>query len=78
MNDFIHSCHAAVTYPKNLVSPGEYQHILQSYIEHLDRNDKELFGVEDKAALDFWDLVDGATGTTHNCGIENGVFYQIS
>lgn len=63
MNDFIHSCNAAATYPKNLISPREYQHTLQSYVDHLDarEKDEDLFGDENQAALEFWDLDDGAT-----------------
>lgn len=59
MNDFIHSCDAAPTYPKNLISPGEYRHTIQSYVELLDNREKNLFDVESKASLDFWDLDDG-------------------
>ena len=62
MNDFIDSCNAAGTYPKNLISPREYQHTLQRYVDHLDQCEEDLFGLEDKAALEFWDLEDGATG----------------
>ena len=65
MNDFIQSCKLATTYPKNLISPGEhqgYQHTLQNYVDNLDSRENELFGPEDKASLDFWDLDDGATG----------------
>ena len=64
MNDFIQSCKLATTYPKNLISPGEhqgYQHTLQNYVDNLDSREKELFGPEDKASLDFWDLDDGTT-----------------
>ena len=67
MNDFIQSCKLASTYPKNLISPGEYggyQHTLQNYVDKLDSREKELFGPEDKATLDFWDLEDG---NTRNC-----------
>ena len=71
MNDFIHSCNAAATYPKNLLSPGEYQHTLQGYVDRLNQREKELFGSEDKAALDFWDLDDGATGDYHSRGIRD-------
>ena len=64
MNDFIQSCRLATTYPKNLISPGEYrgyQHTLQNYVDKLDSREEELFGPEDKATLDFWDLDDRAT-----------------
>lgn len=60
MNDFVHSCNAAATYPKNLVSHGEYQHTLQSYVDRLDSREGNLFGSEYNASLDFWDLEDGA------------------
>ena len=63
MNDFTHSCDAAATYPKNLLCPGEYQHTLQNYVDHLDSREKDLFDVEDKAFLDFWDLDDGVAST---------------
>ena len=69
MNDFIQSCNAAATYPKNLISLSEYrgyQHSLQTYVDHLDSRESGLFGSEDKAALDFWDLNDGVTGTVAN------------
>lgn len=66
MNDFVHSCDAAATYPQNLISPNEYQHTLKSYIDDLNLREKYLFGSEDKAALEFWDLDDGATGTDYN------------
>lgn len=72
MNDFIRSCDAAATYPLNLISPGEYKHALQSYVDHLDQQEEQLFGAENKAALDFWDLDDGATGICYNQGIGNG------
>ena len=77
MNDFVRSCNAAATYPKNLVSPGEYQHTLQSYVDHLDVREKDLFGVESNAALDFWDLDDGTTGSCYSQGIEVEVGNQI-
>lgn len=78
MNDFIHSCNAAATYPKNLISPREYQHTLQSYVDHLDarEKDEDLFGDENQAALEFWDLDDGATGTRYNQDIELEVLRQ--
>ena len=63
MNDFNHSCNAASTYPKNLISPGEYQHNLQSYVHQLDQRQDELFDIDAKAALHFWDLEDGVAGT---------------
>ena len=72
MNDFIHSCNAAATYPKNLVSRGEYQHTLQNYVNHLDSRESNLFGSEDKASLEFWDLVDGATSTCFSSDIDIG------
>jgi hypothetical protein len=62
MNDFIHSCNAAATYPKNLISTEEYQHNLQSYADQLDQREVQLFSVEDKAHLGFWDLDEGASG----------------
>lgn len=77
MNDFIHSCNAAATYPKNLIFPGEYQHALQTYVNNLDLHEDELFGAEDRAALDFWDLDDGATGTCYNDGIETEKVHRI-
>jgi len=64
MNDLVNSCGAAATYPANLISPSDYQHTLQTYVDHLDKREGELFDTEDKAALDFWDLDEGATG---NC-----------
>lgn len=63
MNDFVNSCNAAATYPKNLISPGEYQHSLQNYVDQLDDRERQLFDVDDKAALDFWDL-DNETAST--------------
>lgn len=63
MNDFAHSCNAAQTYPKNLISPGAYQHTLQNYVDHLDQHDRQLFDVEDEAVLDFWELDDALAGT---------------
>ena len=63
MNDFVHSCNAAATYPKNLISHSEYQHTLQAYVQRLDEREHELFGSEDNAAIDFWDLDDGAAST---------------
>ena len=63
MNDFVRSCNAAATYPKNLIFSGEYQHTLQNYVDQLDMREGNLFGPRDKASLDFWDLDDGATGT---------------
>ena len=66
MNDFVHSCNAAASYPKNNISRSVYrgyQHSLQAYVDHLDLHANDLFGPEDKAALDFWDLTDGNTGT---------------
>lgn len=77
MNDFIDSCDAAVIYPKNLISPGEYQHTLQTYLDHLDLREGELFGFEDKASLDFWDLDDQATGTCFRHGIEIELIHHI-
>lgn len=64
MNDFVHSCNAAPTYPKNLISPGEFQHSLQNYVNQLDERDALLFDVENKAALDFWELDDGHASTS--------------
>jgi hypothetical protein len=75
MNDLINSCNAAATYPKNLIAPGEYQHTLQTYVDHLDLHEGELFDSEDKAALDFWDLDDGATGRCYNQDIEMKVVH---
>lgn len=65
MNDFIRSCDAAASYPKNLISPGEYKHALQSYVDRLDQHGGRLFGDDKKAALDFLDLDDGAIGTCY-------------
>lgn len=64
MNDLVHSCNAAPTYPKNLISSGEYQHTLQNYVRQLDEHDTQLFDVEDQAALDFWELHDGLASTS--------------
>lgn len=64
MNDFIHSCNAAATYPKNLISPSDYQHTLQRYVNDLDEREARLFGVEDRATVNFVDLDDGATSTS--------------
>jgi hypothetical protein len=69
MDDFVNSCNAAATYPKNLISPGEYQHSLQSYRDQLDEREKQLFDVETKATLDFWELDDGTAST---CSQSNG------
>jgi hypothetical protein len=63
MNDFVNSCNAAATYPKNLISPDEYQHSLQNYVDQLDERESQLFDADDKATLDFWDLDDEAAGT---------------
>lgn len=63
MNHFINSCNAATTYPKNLISPSEYQHTLQTYVDELNVREEKLFDTDDKAALDFWDLGDGAAST---------------
>lgn len=65
MNDFIHSCNAAATYPQNLISSEEYQHNLQEYVEQLNQREPELFDTEDKAYLEFWDLDEGASGNFH-------------
>lgn len=62
MNEFIQSCNAVATYPKNIISHHEYQHTLQNYVDRLDRREAELFGAEDRASLHFWDLCDGALG----------------
>ena len=65
MDDFIRSCRAAAIYPMNLISPGEYrgyQHTLKNYVDVLDSRESKLFGPEDEASIDFWDLNDGATG----------------
>ena len=64
MNDLVHSCNAAPTYPKNLISSGEYQHTLQNYVRQLDEHDTQLFEVEAQAALDFWELHDGLASTS--------------
>ncbi len=69
MDDWVNSCHAAATYPQNLISPGEYQHSLQSYQDQLDEREKQLFDVDSKAALDLWELDDGAAST---CSPSNG------
>lgn len=74
MNDFIQSCQLATTYPKNLISPGEfqgYQHTLQNYVNNLDSRENELFGPEDKASLDFWDLDDGTPGKCYRQDLED-------
>lgn len=63
MNDFVHSCNAAATYPKNLIFPGEYQHRLQNYVDHLDKHEAQLFDAESKGRLHFWDLDDGLAST---------------
>ena len=63
MNDLVNSCNAAATYPKNLISPGEYQHSLHNYVHQLDERERQLFDIDDKAALDFWDLNDGTAST---------------
>lgn len=76
MNDFIDSCDAAAKYPKNLISPGEYQHALQTYIDHLDLREGELFG-SNEASLDFWDLDDEATGTCFSQGIGIELTHRI-
>jgi hypothetical protein len=78
MNDLIHSCRAAATYPKNIISPGEYQHSLQAYLDQLDRREAELFDSEDKAVLDFWDLEDGATGRCQSWCIELEVIHGVN
>lgn len=70
MNDFVHSCHAAPSYPKNLISPGEYQHSLQNYVSQLDEHNTQLFDVEDKAALAFWELNDGLASTHSRFNLE--------
>lgn len=71
MNDFTHSCDAAHTYPKNLISPGEYRHSLQNYVDHLNRSDRHLFvDVDDDAVLDFWELDDGRPGTGSQLDLE--------
>ena len=64
MDDFIHSCDAAATYPKNLISHGEYQHTLQNYVDRLDSRERQLLGSEASASLEFWDLDDEAAS---NC-----------
>lgn len=77
MDDFVNSCNAAATYPKNLISPGEYQHSLQSYRDQLDEREKQLFDVESKATLDFWELDDGTANfhltTTKPQELENHI-----
>lgn len=63
MNELVNSCNAAATYPKNLISPGEYQHSLQTHLDQLDERESQLFDVDNKAALDFWDFDDGTAST---------------
>ena len=63
MDVFIHSCNTAATYPKNIIYHGEYQHTLQTYLDDLDKRETDLFGLEEKASLDFWDLDDKGTST---------------
>ena len=70
MNDFVRSCNAAARYPKNLIFPGEYQHSLQTYIDQLDERDTHLFDVENKAALDFWELDNGLASTMLNSNMK--------
>lgn len=69
MNHFASSCDAAATYPKNLISPNEYQHTLQGYVDELNVREEKLFDIDDKAALDFWDLDDGAASTYYRYSI---------
>ena len=72
MNDFIHSCNAAATYPKNLISHGVYLHTLQSYVDRLDSREGNLFGSENNASLDFWDLDDGAASARFSGAFRGG------
>ena len=65
MNDFIYSCTAAASYPRNLISHREYQHTLDNYVKELDQRDSQLFGSESNAVLDFWDLADGAPSSSY-------------
>ena len=72
MNDFAHSCNAADTYPKNLISSGAYQHTLQNYVDRLDERDNKLFvDVEDEAVLDFWELDDALAGIASQLGLKS-------
>jgi hypothetical protein len=61
---FISSCSAAANFPKNLVYPNTYEHLLKVYAERLSEQEKRLFLAETKADVELWECKDQCTGTS--------------
>lgn len=62
MDQFLASCNAAAEYPKNLIRSNTYAFVAQSYFDKLNELQSELFNSPEKAALDFWEFGDSASG----------------
>ena len=62
MDDVISLCKEAKFYPQNVVHSNLLKHALDSYWARLTENQGRLFIPSERgAALNFWDLEDGAT-----------------
>ena len=61
-DQFRASCHAADSYPSNLLRSRHHVHSLQSWSERLNRDEGRLFD-DDNAALDLLEVYDGSRGT---------------
>ncbi|KAI9866764.1 MAG: hypothetical protein M1813_000706 [Trichoglossum hirsutum] len=56
MESFMKSCDAAAEYPRNLIYHNTYDYNLEAYVKRLDERESDLFSIESKASLDFWDF----------------------
>ena len=66
---FACSCAEAADYPLNLVYQNTYHHILKSYSERLDEQEKRLFFDESKANLCLRDYDEGVKGLPSHSGL---------
>ena len=62
MDQVLASCQRAVDYPQNLIRSNTYAFVAQSYFDKLTERQGELFHNPEKAALDFWECDDTASG----------------
>ena len=62
MDQILASCNSAADYPKNLIGSNTYAFVAHSYFDKLNERQRELFHNPEKAALDFWEFGDSASG----------------
>ena len=62
MDQVLDSCNRAADYPQNLIRSNTYAFVAQSYSDKLTERQGELFHNPEKAALDFWECDDSASG----------------